>query len=123
MSPEERLEAIRAAAEELAATTARVEAAFKLEAQKAQRAVIQANRWAPHSEETLALDKLHRAAVKQWAQAQADAGRAHRSVVALRSSMAHRAAVRARSGQEVRNGAQVHPGPDRAGDSRLGRAS
>lgn len=122
MSPEDRLEAIRTAAEERAATTARVEAAFKLEAQKAQRAYIQANRWAPYSEEALALDRAHRAAVRQWAQAQTDAGRAHRSAVALRSKVARSGAERARSAQRVQNGAQVHPGPDRAGDSRLGRA-
>lgn len=98
-----------------------VEAAFKLEAQKAQRAYIKANREAPHTEATRALDKLHRDAVRQWARAQADAGRAYRSMAALNSKLSRRAADGARSGQEARNGAQVHSGPARPLEGHHGR--
>lgn len=116
MTPEEAqawLEARRDQAQAQAQDAARVESAFKLEAVKAQRAYIRANRLEPFTDATRALDKLHRDAVRQWAQAQADAGRAHRSLVALDSTVRRRAADGARRAAEARNGAQVHSGPAR----------
>lgn len=107
------LEARRAQALERSRDAARVEAAFKLEAVKAQRAYIRANRLEPYTEATLALDQLHRQAVRQWAQAQADAGRARRSLVALNSTGRLRAADGARRAAGVRNGDQVHSGSAR----------
>jgi len=91
----------------------RVEAAFKLEVVKAQRAYIQAKRIDPHTAATLALDKRHRAAVRQWAQAQADAGRAYRSLVALNAKLPRSGAGGAGTRWEARNGFRVHPGPAR----------
>lgn len=116
MTPEEALALLldrRDEAEEAKVDAARVEAAFKLEAQKAQRAFIQASQEAPRSAATAALDGAYRAAVRQWAKAQADAERAYRAYAAISSKVSRRGQERVQAAQRVRNGSRVHPRPVR----------
>lgn len=98
----------------------RVESAYKHQAKKAQRAYIDAARYAPRDPATERLATLHREAVSQWAQAQRDAAAARKvwlSRCRAEGVSLHRSASRApfRLSGPIggQNGVQLHSTPAR----------